>query len=72
MKIYRYYIFLMSCLLLTACTQDNEWLNEEKSTQQEVVHLNIQNAEIDVNTRSTTPQDPLTDNPMYDLCLLPL
>lgn len=60
----------MSCLLLTACTQDNEWLNEEKSTQQEVVHLNIQNAEIDVNTRSTTPQDPLTDNPMYDLCLL--
>lgn len=70
MKIYRYYIFLISCLLLTACTQDNEWLNEEESTQQGVVHLNLQNAEIDVNTRSTTPQDPLTDNPMYDLCLL--
>lgn len=70
MKTYKY-IFLLSCLLLSACTQDNDWLNENtESTPKGTVYLNLQSAEIDVSTRSTTPQDPLTDNPMYDLCLL--
>lgn len=70
MKTYKY-IFLLSCLLFSACTQDNEWLNENtESTPKGTVYLNLQSAEIDVSTRSTTPQDPLTDNPMYDLYLL--
>lgn len=70
MKTYKY-IFLLSCLLLSACMQDNDWLNENtESTPKGTVYLNLQSAEIDVTTRSTTPQDPLTDNPMYDLYLL--
>lgn len=67
------YIFLLSCLWLAACTQDNdEWLGEEQTTEctEATVHLNLQCAEISVDTRSTTPQDPETDNPIYHLYLL--
>ena len=65
------YIFLFSCLWLVACTQDNEWLEDlQPESMEAVVHLNLQCAEINVKTRSTTPQDPQTDNPMYHLYLL--
>lgn len=62
------YILILSSLWLAACTQDNDYLPpmQEKGT----VHLNLQSAVIDVDTRSVTPQDPLTDNPMYSLQLL--
>lgn len=70
MKTYKY-IILLTILLLSACTQDNDWLNENTvSSSQGTVCLNLQSAEIEVTTRSTTPQDPQTDNPMYDLFLL--
>lgn len=72
MKAYKY-IFLLSCLWLAACTQDNEWIDENiggETASEGVVHLNLQSAEISVDTRSITPQDPMTDNPIYDLCLL--
>lgn len=62
------YIFILNCLWLTACTQDNDPLPQEVETA--TVHLNLLNASIDVDTRSTTPQDPRTDNPMYSLWLL--
>ena len=62
------YIFILSCLWLIACTQDNDFLPRE--AEKATVHLNLQNAAIDVETRSTTPQDPQTDNPMYSLWLL--
>lgn len=70
MKTYKY-IFLLTSLLLSACTQDNDWLNENTvNSSQGTVYLNLQSTEIEVTTRSTTPQDPQTDNPMYDLYLL--
>ncbi len=70
MKMYRY-IFLLSSMLLVACTQDNDWLSENtESAPQGMVYLNLQSAEISVDTRSMTPQDPMTDNPIYDLYLL--
>lgn len=62
------YIFVLSCLFFTACTQDNDRLLQEAGKA--TVHLNLQSAEISVDTRSTTPQDPQTDNPMYSLHLL--
>ncbi len=63
------YILILSCLWLTAsCTQDNDLLPQE--AEKATVHLNLQSAAIEVDTRSTTPQDPLTDNPMYTLYLL--
>lgn len=67
MKNFRY-IVVLSCLWLTACTQDNDWLPQEP--EKATIHLNLQSAEISVDTRSTTPQDPQTDNPMYTLHLL--
>ncbi|MDD3038949.1 DUF4906 domain-containing protein [Bacteroides sp.] len=72
MKAYKY-IFLLSCLWLAACTQNNEWIGENidaETSSEGIVHLNLQSAEISVDTRSITPQDPMTDNPIYDLCLL--
>lgn len=62
------YILILSCLWLTACTQDNDFLPRE--TEKATVHLNLHCASIEVDTRSTTPQDPETDNPMYSLHLL--
>lgn len=67
MKNFRY-LLALSCLWLTACTQDNDWLPQEP--EKATIHLNLQSAEISVDTRSTTPQDPQTDNPMYSLHLL--
>lgn len=65
------YIFLISFLSLTACTQNNEWPDENRVENTETtVHLNLQYADVSVDTRSTTPQDPQTDNPMYHLYLL--
>lgn len=55
---------------MAACTQDNEWLDEQAESAEATVHLNLQSAEMSVDTRSTTPQDPQTDNPMYHLYLL--
>lgn len=62
------YILILSCLWLTACTQDNDSLPQE--AEKATVHLNLKGASIEVDTRSTTPQDPQTDNPMYSLWLL--
>lgn len=71
MKIDTYILLLLSSLLLAACTQDNDWTGENPETPRKgTVRLNLQSASISVDTRSTTPQDPQTDNPMYDLCLL--
>lgn len=67
MKNFRY-LLALSCLWLTACTQDNDWLPQEP--EKATIHLNLQSAEISVDTRATTPQDPQTDNPMYTLHLL--
>ncbi|WP_455585291.1 hypothetical protein [Bacteroides sp.] len=70
------YIFLLSCFCLAACTQDDEWQQVDPQPEEEsmdaTIHLNLQCAEIvvDPSTRSTTPQDPQTDNPMYHLYLL--
>lgn len=72
MKAYKY-IFLLSSLWLVGCTQNNEWISENIDTEtssEGIVHLNMQSGEISVDTRSITPQDPMTDNPIYDLCLL--
>lgn len=62
------YLLALGCLWLTACTQDNDWLPQEP--EKATIHLNLQSAEISVDTRATTPQDPQTDNPMYSLHLL--
>ncbi|MEG2593008.1 DUF4906 domain-containing protein [Bacteroides sp.] len=64
------YIFLLSCLLLTACTKNEEWISNVSKADTVAVQLSLQCAEISVDSRATIPQDPLTDNPMYSLCLL--
>lgn len=64
-------IFLIGFLCLTACTQSNEWPDENKVESAETtVHLDLQYADIKIGTRSTTPRDPQTDNPMYHIYLL--
>lgn len=67
MKNFRY-LLALSCLWLTACTADNDLLPQEP--EKAIIHLNLQSAEISVDTRAITPQDPQTDNPMYSLHLL--
>lgn len=66
------YILILACLWLTACTESIELPCEPQpaNAEETIVHLNLQSAEISVDTRSTTPQDPQTDNPMYHLYLL--